>query len=89
MLYVREFELAEQDGVVAAIPFGLDGGTQGDDFDDAVAMAADWLRLTVLDALERGETLPQGRMGNEPRHGGKVIALAVDVEASEATRDDA
>ncbi|MCL2321398.1 MAG: type II toxin-antitoxin system HicB family antitoxin [Oscillospiraceae bacterium] len=33
-------------------------GTQGDDIDDAMYMASDWLGIVIADFLEREETLP-------------------------------
>lgn len=47
MLVVNEFEIFEDEGIVCAFPFDREGGTCGTDFNDAVAMAADWLYETV------------------------------------------
>lgn len=77
MMYIREFEFYPDEGMICAEPFGMDGATCGTSLDDAVGMAADWLRIHVLDALARGEEFPRGTMGNKPRHGGTVIAVAV------------
>lgn len=86
MLYLREFEITEPDenGLCAVLPFGLPGATQGDGFDDAMDMAADWLYHTVQDALIQGEDIPEPHFGNEPEHGGKIVAIAVDVDLSRA-----
>lgn len=47
MLIVNEFEIFEDKGVTCALPFDHEGGTCGIDFNNAVAMAADWLYETV------------------------------------------
>lgn len=79
MFYVCEFELFDDgEGSVAAVPLnGWDGATFGDDFEDAGESAADWLRCMVDDALMNGRELPPIAFGHEPRHGGKVLAIAV------------
>lgn len=84
MLYLREFEITEpdKDGLCAALPFGLPGATQGEGFDEAMEMAADWLYHTVQDDLIRGEDVPEPRFGNEPENGGRVVTIAVDVDLS-------
>lgn len=95
MVYIREFEFFDDDGMICALPFGLEGGTCGDDLLDAVEMAADWLRVTVLDALAKGREFPQGTVGNKPAYGGTVIAVAVEASigdvpamtAAEAARE--
>lgn len=95
MAYVREFEFFEDEGMVCVEPFGMEGATCGTDIYDAIDMAADWLRIHVLDALAKGEAFPQGALGNEPRHGGTVIAVAIEASledvpamtASEAARE--
>lgn len=78
MVYVREFEFFENEGMICAAPFGMEGATCGNDLLDAVEMAADWLRIHVLDALAKGREFPQGVLGNRPAHGGTVIAVAVE-----------
>lgn len=83
MAYIREFEFVPEDGMVVAIPFGMEGATEGRDLDDAVDMAAEWLRIHVLDALGQGKEFPQGSVGNEPRHGGRVITVAVEASLSD------
>lgn len=86
MLYLREFEITEPDanGLCAALPFGLPGATQGEGFDEAMEMAADWLYHTVQYALIDGDDIPEPRFGNEPENGGKVVTVAVDVDLSRA-----
>lgn len=79
MVYVQEFEFYDSGGCVIASPCGgLDGGTFGDDLADAVESAADWLSVMVDDYLVGGTELPEWSLGNEPTHGGRVIAVAVD-----------
>lgn len=86
MLYLREFEITEPDdnGLCAVLPFGLPGATQGEGFDDAMEMAADWLYHTVQDTLIRGEEVAEPHFGNDPENGGKVVTVAVDVDLSRA-----
>lgn len=84
MIYVQEFEFYESNGFVTASPCGGFGeGTFGDDFEDAVESAADWLSETVNDCLMGRGDLPQMEFGHEPAHGGKIIAVAVSRELSD------
>ena len=85
MTYIREFEFFPEEGAVVAVPFGLEGATEGANLQDAVSMAADWLRIHVLDALSKGEEFPRGTVGNKPRRGGVVIAVAVEASLSDVT----
>ena len=39
MLHVYEFEVFEDDGVLLAVPYDLDGGTQGRDMREVAEMA--------------------------------------------------
>lgn len=97
MVYVWEFEIFESDGFVDAFPCeGLGGGaTFGDDFEDAVESAADFLSTIVDDHLVNGTELPPMSFGHEPEHGGRIIAIAVSRElgdipamtASDASRE--
>ena len=95
MIHVYEFEIFPDEGMYSAIPFDMEGGTCGSDFDDACFMAGDWLRTEMEQRDIRDEGFPHATFGNEPRHpGGKVIAFATDagrdtvrkVTASEAAR---
>ena len=79
MIVVHEFELFEEDGFVLALPFDLEGGTQGESFEDAAEMAADWLKCTAEDWLIHGVEPPKPTFGNEPERGGRVILIGVDV----------
>lgn len=82
MVYVWEFEFFESDGYVNAFPCGELGGgaTFGDDLEDAVASAADFLAAMVDDHLMNGTELPPMGFGHGPEHGGRVIAVAVERE---------
>ena len=84
-VYVCEFEFVDHDGVVLAWPFwpGYEACTEGYGLDDAVAMAADWLRIMVLDCLAKGEAVPSCAFGHEAERGGKVIAVAIEADLSE------
>lgn len=85
MMVIREFEFVpDEEGGYVALPFGMDGGTEGDTLEEAVGMAADWLRLMALDALVHGRELSGGGVGHAPREGGTVVAVAVPVELSDA-----
>lgn len=82
MVYVCEFEFWDSpDGNVIASPLTFDGeGTFGTDTTDAVESAADWLCGVVDGHLIDGEPMPPMSFGHEPRHGGRVIAVAVSRE---------
>lgn len=56
------------------------GGTLGSDLNDAVESAADYLACMVDNHLIGGIELPASDFGHEPRHGGKIIAVAVSRE---------
>ncbi|MBS5451146.1 MAG: helix-turn-helix domain-containing protein [Coriobacteriia bacterium] len=84
MMFVREFEIIPNEGGYLALPLDMDGGTEGDTAQEALAMAAEWLHLMALDALLHGKTLPGGTVGHSPREGGTVIAVAVPVKLSDA-----
>ena len=79
MLYIWEFEFFESNGYVDAFPCEpLDGGTFGDDLEDAVESAADWLACMVDEHLMGNCELPPMEFGHEPEHGGRIIAVAVE-----------
>ena len=84
-MYVCEFELVKDGDFVLCWPFwpGRVDGTQGEDFDDAIDMAADWLHEMVLDYLMRGEDVPKFPKGNRPLRGGSIVIVAVDASISE------
>ena len=76
-VFVREFEVFVDEGIFVALPCDMEGGTQGTSFNDAVYMAADWLRDAALASLAKGKALPGGALGHVPQYGGRVIAVAV------------
>lgn len=81
MLYICEFEFFDSGGYVDAVPLSFEGeGTFGDDLEDAVESAADWLTCVVDEHLMSGEDMPPMSFGHEPGHGGRVIAVAVSRE---------
>lgn len=92
MFALQEFELYEDEGLVLAVPFGLDGGTEGATYEEAAEMAADWLRGELEHRMMEGRPAPTTGMGHEPAHGGRVLLVGVDaslddvpsVSASEA-----
>lgn len=91
---VYEFEIVPAEGGYVAIPYDLEGGTQGDSFEDLCLMVADWLKLTIESCELRGAPLPRATFGNAPRHGGTNMVFAVTagretierVSATEAAR---
>ena len=80
MLAVYEFELFEDGEVTVAVPFGLEGGTQGAGYADACAMAAEWLKGEAEQRMMTGQSLPEPSFGNDPEHGGRVAIVAVDAD---------
>ena len=80
MIYIREFEFYESDGCMLACPCDMEGGTFGDELQDAAQSAADWLRETVNDDLVHGRQTAGGKLGHEPEHGGRIVAIAVDCD---------
>lgn len=61
----------------------MEGGTEGEGLEDAIEMAADYLRLWALDELRAGREPKDGPLGNEPMRGGRIVAVAVDANLSE------
>lgn len=83
MIVVREFEFYASDGYIIASPCDMDGGTFGDDLDDAIESAADWLFETATCDMAAGRDTQGGTFGHEPQNGGKIIALAVSADLRE------
>ena len=83
MISIQAFEFFESEGMVCAVPFGLEGGTCGASLEEAVYMAADWLYAKVNYDLIHGVRPRCGGFGNEPRQGGKVIAVSVNCDLSQ------
>lgn len=82
MIYVNDFEFYETDGSFIADPFGMEGGTFGDNLRDAIESASDWLTETINCMLIDGKEPDVYNIGNTARHGGKVIAVSVDCDLS-------
>lgn len=78
MLYVYEFEISKGNEMLVAYPFDFEGATQGKDEREVAEMAADWLKLAIEDCLMHGKALPEATFGNEPRHGGRTLIVAVE-----------
>ncbi len=96
MLYLQEFEVyMGESGLSLAFPFDYEGGTQGEDFKDALEMAADWLQDEIEYRLVHREPIPEVTIGNAPKKGGKVVLIGIStsleqiakVTASEAARE--
>ena len=79
MFVLAEFELFEDEDMVLALPFELEGGTEGYDFQDAAAMAADWLRAEAEHWLMSGTEPPKLGLSHASRHGGQVVIIGVSV----------
>lgn len=79
MFVLAEFELFEDEDMVLALPFELEGGTEGYDFQDAAAMAADWLRAEAEHWLMGGTEPPKLGLNHASRHGGQVVIIGVSV----------
>ena len=79
-MYVCEFEFVQDGDYILCWPFfpGRVDGTQGKDFDDAVEMAADWLKTIALDHLMKGDEVPKIPLGNQPKRGGGIVVVAVE-----------
>lgn len=74
-----EFEILKSDGVFVAIPFDLNGVTEGKTIEECHEMVTDYLRVTVEDAEIRGKHMPEPTFNNEPRYGGKVVQFSVTI----------
>lgn len=82
MIFVTEFEFYGEDGYMLAVPFCLDGATFGDNLEDAVQSASDWLYETVNGMLVRDIKPTVGSFGNKPLRGGQIIAVSVNCDLS-------
>ena len=94
MHYIFEFEIYPDDGMYIAIPFELEGGTQGSTFEEACYMATDWLQTELEYRSMQNEPIPTTKLNHEPRFGGTVVMVSVKagldtiqkVSASDAAR---
>mgnify|MGYP004542908485 CR=1 FL=1 len=80
MIYIREFEFYESEGFVLANPCDMEGGTFGKNLEEAVQSAADWLKETIKSDLAHGLIPQGGKLGHEPSHSGRIIAIAIDYD---------
>lgn len=78
MLHVYQFEIFEDEGVYLAFPFDLEGGTQGDTFEEAVRMAYDWLKTEMEHREMHGLPTPKASFRNIPQNGGTIVTLGVE-----------
>ncbi|OUO60414.1 helix-turn-helix domain-containing protein [Olsenella sp. An270] len=91
---VYEFEVFQEEGRFIAVPYDMEGATQGEDFEDLCLMVADWLKMHIEDWEIAGKELPTPTFGNKPRHGGTNMVFGISagietiekVTASEAAR---
>lgn len=83
MFALQEFELYEDEGLVLAVPFGMDGGTEGPSYEEAAEMAADWLRGELEHRMMTGQPAPATGIGHEPAHGGRVLLVGVDASLAD------
>lgn len=82
MIVINEFEFFKENGMVCAVPFEREGATSGSNLNDAVAMAADWLYETVKQESIDGKHPKSSSFDHKPKHGGIVIAVAIDFDLS-------
>lgn len=75
--YTCEFEIFEDEGTWCAMPLGLDGGTQGDSFEEALENAVEWLQIMAEDAEIWGTGFPKPAFGSETRFGGERVVVSV------------
>lgn len=54
------------------------GGTQGATIDEVCRMAADWLQTEMEYRDMDGEDFPEATFGNEPKHGGQTLIVAIN-----------
>lgn len=79
MIMVYEFEVFEgEGGKLVALPYDMDGGTQGEDMREVAEMAADWLQIEMEHRAMHDIPAPEPTFGNAPRHGGTNMVVAVD-----------
>lgn len=80
MVYIREFEFYESESCMLVSPCDMEGGTFGDNLQDAAQSAADWLKETINDDLAHGRQTPGGKLDHKSEHGGRIVAIAVDCD---------
>lgn len=80
---MEEFEIYESGDMLVAIPFDFDGGTQGETLKEATEMAWDWLRTELECRMMDGDAIPDPTIDNEPKHGGRIVLVAINVNLSD------
>ncbi|MEE1045249.1 MAG: hypothetical protein U0L51_07155 [Olegusella sp.] len=80
MFRAYEFEFIYEEGGYSVIPYELEdfGGTQGDDYNEACFMAADWLKCVLEDIAMMGKEAPQATFDHKPRYGGTNVVIGVE-----------
>ena len=78
MLHVYEFEVFKDEDVYLAFPFDLEGGTQGETFEEAVRLACDWLKIEMEHREVHGLPIPKASFRNIPQNGGVIVTLGVE-----------
>lgn len=94
MLHVYEFEVFKDGDFYLAFPFDMEGGTQGETFEEVCEMAVDWLKIDMEHRAMHEIPFPTSTFGNELQHGGERLVVAVEagrdtvekMTASEAAR---
>lgn len=80
MFFATEFELYKGEEYILAEPFGMLGCTEGYDFNNALFMAADWLKCELEARLMGYGEEPKPSFGNKPQHeNGQVVVIGVEV----------
>lgn len=80
MLYMYECEVYESgEGGYLAKLFDFGRMTQGDDFKDAIRMAADLLRVMVEEYLAYGKELPDATYDHTVESGGRLVVVTAEV----------
>lgn len=77
-VFICDFELIDRGERVVALPVGLAGATEGHGFEDAVRMAADWLKETALGCLMAEDEWPDLPLGTDACRGGRMVTIAVE-----------
>jgi excisionase family DNA binding protein len=83
--YIYEIELQpdEESGAWNVSVPDLPGcHTFGDDFNDALVMAADAAMTYVASLIKHGEEVPEPSFGHTAGVGGKIVALSFEADAS-------
>ena len=73
MLVVREFEFFESENCIVVFPCEGLGATQGEDLQDAIEFAADWLYWTVIYDMINEKPIEKFELGHEPQHGASLF----------------